>query len=346
MAPHAAPTRSLSWGTPISYEVFPHLAGIALRDFHLDARACARAFRVGGARLRELLGPDIPVPTCHCPPLTYGHLACLGAEVVFPENGAPAVHPACSSVDDGIRLLKRDVDFGRNHLYLKHAAMRDHLQKEFPEERVPLGGFNKAGPITSAVLLRGQDFFLDLYDRPEETKEFLRLLTDSIVRFERFRRGVNRQPAVSSTSTGLSDDHAALAPPKLWPEFVLPYWRQYYSGLTTGSHSLHCENVTVHHLPYLKGLDLDSFDPDRSPALTPAILTAHLGVPFAWSLQSYEYPMMSSEAVAAWVRSAVADGASRLYSYVYVNMLDGDTPAKVRAFVRAAETAGRSLPNA
>lgn len=329
-------TPLFSWATPISYEVFPYLAGISLRAFHLDAAACAHAFRVGGARLRDLFQDDVPIPTCFCPPVAYGHLTCIGSEVIFPEDGAPAVRPICSSVDEGLRLLERDVDVDRNSLYRKYVALQSQLQKEFPREHVRFSGFGKQGPITSAVLLRGQDFFMDLYDHPEQTREFLRRLTRSIVLFQRFCWTRSGQPAMSPAGTGLSDDFAALVSPALWPEFVLPYWNQYYDALTTGPRSLHCEDLTPAHLPHLKTLGLVSFDPDRSSRLTPRILAEQLGVPFRWSLQSFDYPSMSPEDIAAWVKSTIAAGASIVYSYIYVNMLEKDIPAKVRTFIRAA----------
>jgi len=336
--------RRLSWGTPISYEVFPRLAGITLRAFHLDASACARAFRTGGPLLRDLFGSDLAIPACFCPPIAYGHLACLGSEVIFPENGAPAVRPICSSIDAGIQLLKRDIIFERNALYRQHVEFRHQLQKEFPREQVPFSGFGKEGPITSAVLLRGQDFFMDLYDRPEETKEFLELLTQSIIQFVKFCRDSSRQPSVSPAGTGLADDFAALVSPRLWSEFVLPYWQQYYTELTTGPRSLHCEDLTPNHLPYVKELGLMSFDPDRSSKLTPKIINWQLGVPFSWSLQSFDYPAISPEAIAGWVKAAFADGASNVYSYIYVNMLEKDIPSKVKAFIRAAKESVQNDP--
>ena len=178
---------------------------------------------------------------------------------------------------------------------------------------------------------------MDIYDQPEQTKEFLKLLIFSIIQFEQFCRHINQQPAVAPTGTHLCDDFAALVPPKLWPEFVLPYWHQYYSGLTTGSRSLHCEDLTPRHLQYVKELGLVSFDPDRSSKLTPKIIAEQLGVPFSWSLQSFDYPSLSSSAVTTWVKAAIADGASRVYSIIYVNMLEKDIPAKVKDFIRAAK---------
>jgi len=46
------------------------------------------------------------------------------------------------------------------------------------------------GPLTSAVLMRGQDFIYDVYDEPEKAKRFLALLTDSIVGFHHFTNKV------------------------------------------------------------------------------------------------------------------------------------------------------------
>lgn len=327
-----------TWSTPVSYEVFPYLAGIPLRLFHLEPSACVKSFRLGREALREIFGDDIPVPACYCPPLSYGHIACLGTEVLFPENGAPGVRPVCSSIDEGIRVMRAETVFENNELFKLYLRMQVYLQKEFPEEKVAFSGFGWEGPITSAVLLRGQDFYVDLYDYPEKAKEFLNMLTTSIIRFTRFCATVNSDPEVSPRGGGLCDDFAALIPPDLWPEFVLPYWDQYYKGITTGSRSLHCEDLSPAHLKYLKTLNVASFDPDKSSKLSPTIIARNTEVPFAWSLQSYEYACMTIQDVEDWVLESVAGGASRVYSYIYVNMCEGSTPAKVRSFI---ETAGK-----
>lgn len=325
-----------SWSVPISYEVFPRLAGIALRDFHLDPAACAESFRKSRPIIREMFGPELHIPACYCPPLTYGHLACLGARVVFPADSAPAVQPLCANIDECLEVVSREERFQENEIFRLYLGMRDHLQAVFPGENVPLGGFNRSGPITSAVLLRGQDFFSDLFDQPERTKEFLDLLTASLVRFTSFIRRVNDLPPPPLEACGISDDFASLLGPALWPEFVLPSWEGLYRALSDGPRSLHCEGLSPAHLPLLEGLGLSSYDPDCSPRLSPGIISAAVNIPFAWSLQGFDYPSLSLEDVGRWVRDAAAGGASRVYSYIYVNMCAGDTPAKVRAFMQAA----------
>ena len=321
---------------PVSYEVYPHLAGVSLREFHLDGPACAYAFREGGRRCRELFGDGAGISTCYCPPLSYGHLACLGAEILFPEHGAPKPAPLYDSLDAAIRALQTAPDFAGAAQFRQHLAMRDYLRAAFPAEEVGFSGFGKEGIITSAVLLRGQDFFLDLLDHPDRVREFLDLLLASIVQFDHFCGDVNGEPPLRAGSL-ICDDFAALVPPALWPEFVLPYWEAYYRATTTGARYLHCEGLSPAHLPHLTTLGLSSFDPDMSPRLSPELLSASLDMPFGWSLQSFDYAAMTHADVEQWVSETSAAGAASLYSYIYVNMCQGDTPAKVRTFLSAAQ---------
>ena len=321
---------------PVSYEVYPYLAGVSLRDFHLDGPACAHAFREGGRRCRELFGEHAGISACSCPPLSYGHLACLGAEILFPENGAPWPTPIYASLDEGIRALKAEYDFARNAQFKQQLAMCDYLRAAFPAENVQFSGFGKEGIITSAVLLRGQDFYLDILDDPPRAKQFLDLLIDSIVQFDYFCRGLNGDPPISASAM-ICDDFAALIPPPLWPEFVLPYWDAYYCATSNGTRHLHCEGLSAMHLPYLTTLGLSSFDPDLSPKLTPGIVAASVDIPFGWSLQSFDYASMTHADIERWVSEAVGAGAASIYSYIYVNMCQGDIPSKVRSFMSAAK---------
>ena len=321
---------------PVSYEVYPYLSGVSLRDFHLDGPSCAHAFREGGRRCRELFGEDAGISTCYCPPLSYGHLACLGAEILFPEHGAPKPAPLYDSLDEGIRALQSAHDFAGTVQFKQHLAMRDYLRAAFPAEQVGFYGFGKEGIITSAVLLRGQDFFLDMLDHPSRVREFLNLLLDSIIQFDIFCGSINGEPPGATTAL-ICDDFAALVSPALWPEFVLPYWEAYYRATTTGARHLHCEGLSSAHLPHLQTLELSSFDPDLSPLLTPALLSASIDVSFAWSLQSFDYAAMTHADVERWVSETIVAGASSIYSYIYVNMCQGDTPAKVHTFMAAAK---------
>ena len=83
------------------------------------------------------------------------------------------VSPIYSGIEERLSSLERKVSFEDNELFKHYLRMHHHLQKEFPEEEVRFSGFSYEGPITSAVLLRGQDFYLDLYDHPEKVRAFI-----------------------------------------------------------------------------------------------------------------------------------------------------------------------------
>lgn len=323
---------ALTWATPISYEVFPTLAGISIRDFHLAPSACVKAFKIGSARIKELFGGKLYVPAAFCPPLSYGHIASLGIEIDFPEGGAPVPRRQGANIEECLDWFKKKRAIAECQLFKDHLCMWEYLQKEFPEQEIKFSGFGKEGPITTAVLLRGQDFFIDLYECPEKVKEFLKKLTASLIEFEYFRRKFSNLPT-RSLSSGLADDFAALVPPALWEEFVLPFWEEYYVKTTREHRSLHCEGLAPEHLSFLNKLKINRFDPDWSPKLTNRIIAENIDCPFAASLQSFAYPRLSHRKIEAWIRQAVADGAGHLYSYIYVNMCQDDIPAKVVTFI-------------
>ena len=109
------------------------------------------------------------------------------------------------------------------------------IQKAFPQYKIaPLAGYGLEGVITTAELLRGQDFFCDLYDDPDKVHTFLTLLNESIIDFKKFCNRVNGVAEISTWGTGIADDFASLIPPDMWPEFVVPYWVRYFEALSTG----------------------------------------------------------------------------------------------------------------
>jgi uroporphyrinogen-III decarboxylase len=245
------------------------LAGVKIRDFYLDPKFCVLVFQHGRKRLREIFRETIPNPGVHCPHNSYGHVSCLGCEIVFPENSEPYAKPAFSNLDDGIRALEEDVDFASSSLFHHHLNMYNCLRNTFIDEKITFSGFGYEGPLTTAGLLRGQGFFTDIHREPEKAREFLKLVTASIVKFVHFLREVGGEEKVNPNSGGLCDDHASFIPPSMWPKFVIPYWDQYYNGITTGKRNLHCENLSPPHLKYLAQAGISYYEPSVSPRLNP-----------------------------------------------------------------------------
>mgnify|MGYP001117269515 CR=1 FL=1 len=216
-------------------------------------------------------------------------------------------------------------------------ATYQYLKHEFHEENVKFDGFGWEGPITSAVLLRGTHFFVDLYRKPQKVKKFLELLTNNVVKFVYLTRRINMEPEVNPVSTGLADDISSYIHPNMWREFVIPYWKQYFTKLTTGKRSLHCENLNPNHLHYLAEAKIDYYDPSISKDLSARMIREKTNIDFVWRLPSFELLQMSAKKVKEWVEKAAEDGAPRIILYVEPPMCEGDNPSKVFAFIETAK---------
>jgi len=336
-------TEGLGWFVGVADATLPYLSGVDLDEYYLNPRSCVRAIRVGRKRVRELFGDEVTLPTVSCPPLSYGHVTCLGGEVVFLHDTEPYVRAAYQDIDDAIEALRTAGGFLDNDLFKHYLAIYEHLKQEFPDDNVKFSGFSWEGPVTSAVLLRGKNFCVDLYREPKKAKTFLELLTDSITSFVRLQRRMNSEPEINPDSTGLADDFSSLVHPNMWEEFVVPYWTKYYASLTSGRRTLHCENLSPQHLKYLKTARVSYYDPSVSGRLSPKTIRENTDIAFTWRLPSFELLRMSKAEVRDWVRRASKDGATHVHMYIERMTCDGDNPAKVLTFIETArELAVRS----
>ncbi|OGV81790.1 MAG: hypothetical protein A3K19_26355 [Lentisphaerae bacterium RIFOXYB12_FULL_65_16] len=213
-----------------------------------------------------------------------------------------------------------------------------YLRVQFPEQKVPFSGLGSQGPITSAVLLRGQDFIYDVIDYPEQVREFLTLLTDSIIRYRHFQNEMNGLPAVNSQAGGLADDFASLLSPDMWPDFVVPFWNRLLDGVTSGSQrSVHCENLSPAHLKYLKDIRLTHFQPSVSDMLTIENVKANTAIPFDWLLYSYHITEMSDAQIQAWVDKTVSAGITSIRTQFGEFACKRGKLDRIKSFYRAFE---------
>jgi len=322
----------------------PAYATLANVPFHLlfrDAEAVATAYREGLPRARELFGPDVSYGGPACIAISYGHVNALGAPLVFPEDSEVSTSPIYGSLAEGIEALSKETDFlaaGEMPFYLE---FRERLQAMFPEHRIPLP-CKSEGPVTTAWLLRGHDFFADLVEYPRESAEFLRLVCRSVVAFQRMLRRLSGAPPIGD-SAGVCDDIAAMLSPSHWPEFVMPVLEEYYRGLTTGRRGAHIEGLRSEHLKYLDELGLDSFDPSVSPALTPAAVRDGCTVSFSWRLNSMQYAERGPAEIERWVYESAAGGPSGVYTIADRELCNAADAEKVKAFIRAAKDVQRRV---
>ena len=331
--------RPLHPSVEIYHDIIPYLAGVTMRDFFLSKEKCLYAWHQGTAALLEFYGGLFPMRSPSPPPNSYGHLICIGAPVSFPEHGEPNITAFAGSIDEAIDILheKKGADFTAHPMFQHYLEIWEHLKTAYPG--LPFGGFGDQGPLTSAVLMRGQDFLLDIYDEPEKSKEFLRLLTDSTIDYAKQLRRINNQPEVLAYG-GMVDDHASLIPPHMWDEFVLPYWNQRFAGLSSGTtREVHVENLMPQHLECLNRANITHFQPSVSDMITLEAIKEHLdpAITVDWLLYSYHITGMSDDEIQEWVDETVQAGVSIIRTQVGAYAAQIGKLDRVKAFMAAFE---------
>lgn len=320
----------------IYHDVVPFIGGISARDFFLDAEKCAKAWKVANAAIAdyfgELLAPRAPMAG----PFSYGHMVSIGAPVNIPDEGEPNVTHFADSIDDAIAILKnsKGIDFGDNDMARHYKAVNKYLQEEFPEYNIrPLAGYSYESIITSAELMRGQDFFCDIYDEPEKVHELLTLITESLIDFYIF---LNGKPTAGGRS--IYDDFASLIPPYMWQEFVIPYWNKFFDGVGPCTRRfLHCENVYPEQLRYLKDAKIDFYQPSVSPRLTLENIRENTDVPFDWLLYAFDVVNMSDAQIENWVDTAVKAGVTKVRTQFGRHAWEVGKMDRILAFYKAFE---------
>lgn len=322
----------------ILHDLIPYFGGISMRDYFMDAPSCAEAYRVTERKVNETFDGILPMIPLVCPPLSYGHIACIGGEVDIPETEftEPYVKSYIGSMDEGIALLKRNWNFEESKWFRHYVSMTEYLRIQFPDRIVPFT-FGVEGPVTTAVLMRGQDFYMDIYDEPEKCKEFLRLVTQSIIQFHHLLSRMNGKPEVDPQEAGLCDDFAALIPPNLWNDFVIPYWNMYYEGLTTGTRFVHVEGCSPNHLKYLASAKIDHYQPSVSKMLTIENIKANTNVKFDLLLYVFYITNMNDDEISAWVDNAVSEGIEIIRTQLSKYTFKIGKEDRIKAFFRAFE---------
>jgi len=319
----------------LSFGVLPLLVGEKLKDMYLDPVVAAKCYSEGNRIAREMYGEKIHLPSPAVPQISYIHLNTLGAEIRFPEDdGEPNARPVnFSCIDEAIERVEEPVDFAECEWVKHRQDFAKRLGDILGRSIQPSMGLE--GPITTAVLLYGSDFYAELIAEPEKSRRFLRAITKSIIEFTRFVRGSSQV----GKSHGICDDLSSLINPEMWPEFVLPYWNRIYEAFTNDGRNLHCENLTESHLPLLNEVKLSFFDPSHAPLLRPYMLKKHLQMPWQWRVQSV-HVIAGFDTMRRQMEEAVESGATRLAMYAcYI----GDkciSPEHVDFFIRTAEQLG------
>ena len=331
---------NFGWSAAGTQGALRELADVPIREFNLEPAACIEAYRRGVPLLAEMFGEDVRLPAPSTPAISYGHVNCLGSELLFPEGGEVGQTHIYDSLEQGIAALREPVDWGATGMAPFYLDFQRKMENAFPEQSVGLS-FGGEGPITTAYELRGDGFFVDIFEAPDLAHEFLRLMTDSIVDFSRWRASLTGAEFPSPAGSGMCDDLSSFIPPRMFREFAVAYWDRYYRGMTTGRRTAHIEDLQGEQLPFLEEIGLWSYDPSVSAKLTPPIIAANCRVPFAWRLVSYHYTEMSAQDVEDFVFQACADGASSATTTIAATMCNPECVEQVHAFIAAGKECKR-----
>ncbi len=325
----------------IYHDLIPYIAGITEKQFYMDAEKCADAWQASEDALQAYFGAYCPTRVPGAAPLSYGHLVSIGAPYTLLEDSEPNIKPFAKDIDEALYIIKqaRGTDFGAHEMCRHYIEVNRYLQTRFPSRNIPpLSGYGFEGVVTSAVLMRGQDVFVDMYEEPEKTREFFCLLNESIIDFCLWSSRMNGQEPVSSFGSYLCDDFAALIPPKLWEEFVTPFWDRYYSARSTGSYRfLHCEGLSKAHLSHLRFAKITRFQPSVSEKLTLDDVSEMLDIPFDWLLYAWKVTNMSDDEIREWVDTTVKAGIFKIRTQIGKYAWMTGKQDRILAFMKAFE---------
>jgi uroporphyrinogen-III decarboxylase len=318
----------VGWGLGVSPEVLTEYAGTTLRAFYSDAAVMLFTQQEANRRFLDLYG--VVATPLHVAAPAYVGVAALGADVVFPERDAPMVRNQGRVLASRQDVFALTVPEPRSvPLMQRYVAMRPFFA-EATGQVVPVSA-GQEGPLTAAVLLRGERFFTDVYDDPEAAHRLLDVVTDTYVAFHRYARELN---ATQAGGTGLADDFAGMLRPALWPEFVMPYWQRIFAALGPGRRSVHSELLHPEHLPLLVELGVDFFDPGVDQYLNSASIAAAVPIPF----EAYIWPVRDlllggPEVIRRQYAADVAAGAAEIVADVSSPAIPAES---IRAFIEVA----------
>ncbi|MHC4716018.1 MAG: uroporphyrinogen decarboxylase family protein, partial [Planctomycetota bacterium] len=206
-------------------------AGVSLYDLHTDVDAICRAYEAI-AGVAERLGVDPPRPSLAG--MAYPHVSALGNEVMITaESVEPWTRPCIHSPEDIDALAEPD-DYLAAGIVPRRLELAAELKKRRPDASDHIG-HDFEGPVTTAALMMGQDFFTLPYDDPARARRLL-----EFVNYARAIRA-HQGRAVGGGRQGACDDFAGMFGPDLFGEFVVPYWNMLYEGLEADTRGLHSE---------------------------------------------------------------------------------------------------------
>lgn len=159
----------------------------------------------------------------------------FGCKIIQRGNDLPWVRPM-DSLDDIKRIIKVGIPDVNGGMVSMVNETQDFFRSKldyYPSlrESIHIGMADNQGPFNIAVMIRGPDLFVDLYNHKKLVKEFLELVTQTYIEFSKSQKDKTDE----ETDMGyyfqyklpggvkISEDHALSVSPQMYDEFCLPY---------------------------------------------------------------------------------------------------------------------------
>jgi hypothetical protein len=278
-----------------SDNVIAQVAGVSQKDLHLDADIILCAYDAL-APLAARLG--VPAPLPQLAEFTYAHIAALGARFQFTDF-EPTSSPLLTAPEEIDRLCEPD-DYLAAELIQQRLRVAHEILRRRPDAPRFIGHLFE-GPVTTAALILGQDFFMLPYEDPPRAHRLLQFSVTSAMNYAR-RLNDHFGGCEGAFAEGFPDDFAGILPPKLFGEFVVPYWEQVFQGLGSKVRFVHSELLRIGHLPFLKDLGIDCYDPSADQYLAPELLRDHCPTRFELRILNWHAANLSAPELQALYR--------------------------------------------
>ena len=316
----------------VSAEAATEVAGIPLKPFLTDPEVmfdvCERADEFFNREYGLRVPPHVPLHG-------WWSLVLLDIEIEWPDDGWPHPVTRLERAEDVDRLRIPDGDFFE-HPALAPVIEYDKAVCRVTGQRSHLHDGMALGPVTFARTLRGDDFFIDLYDSPKWALRLMEFATEFHLRFQ------EQLLAYTGGEPGglmhIADDFAGMIPPAMWDEFVLPHWGRIFRergvGVGYETRMLHSELMKPEQQTMAaRQLPINAIECGEDPHVTVEDMNA-TGLEYWWHVKALEMLHGTPEEVETSFRDAAEGGAPRIVSGITHREIP---PENIRAFLRVAK---------
>jgi uroporphyrinogen-III decarboxylase len=319
--------RHIPWSVGIPPEVTTEYVGVKLGEYYRNPEVMLKT----QLQAREIFYRLYGLPKGGVGPTysSYVEASQLGVEVTFPEDNVPMVEkPVMREARDVYRL--KILDPYREGLMAKAIRTYEYMKRQV-DENIPVGLGGTEGPITTAVMVRGQDFFVDIFLHPKEMHKLLELVTEASLLI---RRTIEKVTGRKIRSTGIADDFSGMLSPEQYEEFAFPYQKRIYQEFGIEGRRLHSELLRREHLKFLPKLGVTHYDPGCDQYLEVRDLVEEIPqIPFSFNLKTSQDMMQGTpESIRAKYVQAVEEGAPEMYTEI----CRGTPRENVQAFIEVA----------